>query len=1139
MNGSCSRGELLASHSDQQFPKMSVPRLGSTPTQEEGTASIAATAGAEAFNKAALREREYFAAKLEAPLQHVVAPPPLHDFTHDDAGAFGATMSKSGVPGRRLLRLRSEIAPQNTLACENEPEGPRTNPDQIDKVVDEREGLLVYRCTFQDLPPSTPAVVTQRLDSVCADSAAGPENLTALRAFYVPESEDDKVLVFESRFESGNLHSAHQVAPFEYDLKLSNDTGTSGHTQWFYFSVSNTRKGIPYKFNINNMLKPDSLYNHGLRPLAYSIARYREELIGWHRTGDQILYYSNKISAAKRKTCHTLTFTITFSHNHDTCYLSHCYPYTYGDLQSYLDQLELNSECRSFVRRKVLCETEAGNKCDVLTITSRSGDEEEMRRRKGIIISARVHPGETNASWMMKGCIDFLLSDEEEARELRRKFVFKIIPMLCPDGVINGNYRCGIAGHDMNRRWARPNPKQHSTIFHTKLMIEELMQDRDIVLFCDLHGHSRKKNVFLYGCDARSWNRKLSSTAAPVALSERVFPMLMDEKSQSFALRYCRFKVQRSKSSTGRVVCWRQMGIHNSYTVEASFCSADEGDQVGIHFGISALEGIGKCLCLSVLEQFGKSDANYESLLHRVQSDPVVVGEDDGDSESDDSSSDDEVALIKTPAKLKANKNGPNPRISVNAERPSSAVEVAEKDLSKETPSTTPVQNSRRIQPRAKCLRSTSRTSSHRRPTLSARARTAEPRNPDAVPANSLKDKLREFDVASPLNPKVLVLRDAPPTNTAHTGSIEYMSVTDQLLADETRQALRVATGQHENKVDTLRDRRDKVAADTVQRKVKELGDKMRWSARPPRAAPCAQEDKGRSQEGRSPLQGLQDLQRIAEKTRVEAAAPTTTKTVHTVLFTADVLQDATALRRPVAHKTISCSLANGLHHLTPQHPFALRRTLRTPSPVRKLSSASFFSKSMTDLSNIAAELSGADCALLPLGRSPVAHQRPWTAQPGSSSHAAAATGAPSTCPPRAPSPDVRYHRRSLPSAVSSVALKETAMLMRASSIDNTESWAGTRPVAGVADKAGAWAGGGDASITFGLLKDLTAPRSAPPGLNYVTTSRGGAEVGVAGASGGLGGLEALVPAGRRLKAGREAEPMLIRGKVATTVDLR
>jgi len=112
-------------------------------------------------------------------------------------------------------------------------------------------------------------------------------------------------------------------------------------------------------------------------------------------------------------------------------------------------------------------------------------------------------------------------------------------------------------------------------------------------------------------------------------------------------------------------------------------------------------------------------------------------------------------------------------------------------------------------------------------------------------------------------------------------------------------------------------------------------------------------------------------------------------------------------------------------------------------------------------------------------------------------------------------------------------------MLMRASSIDNTESWAGTRPVAGVADKAGAWAGGGDASITFGLLKDLTAPRSAPPGLNYVTTSRGGAEVGVAGASGGLGGLEALVPAGRRLKAGREAEPMLIRGKVATTVDLR
>ena len=29
----------------------------------------------------------------------------------------------------------------------------------------------------------------------------------------------------------------------------------------------------------------------------------------------------------------------------------------------------------------------------------------------------------------------------------------KVVPMLNPDGVINGNYRCSLAGVDLNRVW--------------------------------------------------------------------------------------------------------------------------------------------------------------------------------------------------------------------------------------------------------------------------------------------------------------------------------------------------------------------------------------------------------------------------------------------------------------------------------------------------------------------------------------------------------------------------------------------------------------------------------------------------------------------------------------------------------------
>lgn len=36
---------------------------------------------------------------------------------------------------------------------------------------------------------------------------------------------------------------------------------------------------------------------------------------------------------------------------------------------------------------------------------------------------------------MMKGFMDFLTGDSSQARELREKFIFKLVPMLNPDGV--------------------------------------------------------------------------------------------------------------------------------------------------------------------------------------------------------------------------------------------------------------------------------------------------------------------------------------------------------------------------------------------------------------------------------------------------------------------------------------------------------------------------------------------------------------------------------------------------------------------------------------------------------------------------------------------------------------------------------
>jgi len=59
-----------------------------------------------------------------------------------------------------------------------------------------------------------------------------------------------------------------------------------------------------------------------------------------------------------------------------------------------------------------------------------------------VFLSARVHPGETPSSYSMRGIIKFLLSTKDiRAQTLRDNFVFKIVPMLNPDGVYQGYFR--------------------------------------------------------------------------------------------------------------------------------------------------------------------------------------------------------------------------------------------------------------------------------------------------------------------------------------------------------------------------------------------------------------------------------------------------------------------------------------------------------------------------------------------------------------------------------------------------------------------------------------------------------------------------------------------------------------------------
>ncbi|XP_058580189.1 cytosolic carboxypeptidase 3 isoform X8 [Neofelis nebulosa] len=425
-----------------------------------------------------------------------------------------------------------------------------------------------------------------------------------------PVDNYDNTLMFEARFESGNLQKVVKVAEYEYQLTVRPDLFTNKHTQWYYFQVTNTQAGIVYRFTIINFTKAASLYNRGMRPLFYSEKEAKAHNIGWQRIGDQIKYYRNNQGQEGRH-YFSLTWTFQFPHNKDTCYFAHCYPYTYTNLQEYLSSINNDSVRSKFCKIRVLCHTIARNMVYVLTITTPLKNA-DSRKRKAVILTARVHPGETNSSWIMKGFLDYILGDSSDAQLLRDTFIFKVVPMLNPDGVIVGNYRCSLAGQDLNRNYTSVLKESFPSVWYTRNMIHRLMEKREVILYCDLHGHSRKENIFMYGCDG-------SDRCKALYLQQQIFPLMLSKNCpDKFSFSACKFNVQKSKEGTGRVVMWK-MGIKNSFTMEATFCGSTLGNKRGTHFNTKDLESMGYHFCDSLLDYCDPDRTKYYQCLKELE----------------------------------------------------------------------------------------------------------------------------------------------------------------------------------------------------------------------------------------------------------------------------------------------------------------------------------------------------------------------------------------------------------------------------------------------------------------------------------------------------------------------------------------
>ncbi|DBA01450.1 TPA: hypothetical protein N0F65_005569 [Lagenidium giganteum] len=339
-----------------------------------------------------------------------------------------------------------------------------------------------------------------------------------------------------------------------------------------------------------------------------------------------------------------LAFTFHFQYVSERVRFAFCYPYQYTHLQRQLTVLDnkfqhedWSQSCEQparsnrggkemrdgiYYHRELLTTSLDGLRIDLLTISgtngllstresalphlfphcsTSSGSQQELRplrfdmvktKKRYVYITARVHPGETPANFMLDGILKVLLHPtDEDSSALRRHFVFKIIPMLNPDGVCRGYYRTDTRGVNLNRVYEAPDREHAPSIFAARQIMLELSkhggEDPSRMVFLDLHAHANKRGCFIFG-------NFVSEPKAPLSLqckqvTTQVYARLLAANSQYFDYFACSFDEQNmnrkdsrklnhddipTREGCSRVSFFRATGLLYVYTIE---CNYNEG----------------------------------------------------------------------------------------------------------------------------------------------------------------------------------------------------------------------------------------------------------------------------------------------------------------------------------------------------------------------------------------------------------------------------------------------------------------------------------------------------------------------------------------------------------------------------------
>jgi len=280
-----------------------------------------------------------------------------------------------------------------------------------------------------------------------------------------------------ANFDAGNIDVINLEDKKDIQLAIRPDVGGE-FFQWFNFRIEG-EVGEQYVLNIMNA--GEAAYLKGWDNYQ-AVASYDRQ--HWFRL--PTFYKDGKLTIVADMDCESIQ-------------IAYFAPYSYERHQDLLAAVQMHP----LVSLEHLGETL--DKRDLTLVKIGDGD----TNKRTIWITARQHPGETMAEWLVDGLLHSLLdSDNATGKLLLDKANFYIVPNMNPDGSVRGHLRTNAVGTNLNREWLTPSLTKSPEVFY----VVNKMKETGVDLFYDVHGDEGLPYVFLAGSEgAPGYSERLAT----------------------------------------------------------------------------------------------------------------------------------------------------------------------------------------------------------------------------------------------------------------------------------------------------------------------------------------------------------------------------------------------------------------------------------------------------------------------------------------------------------------------------------------------------------------------------------------------------------------------------------------------------